>query len=378
MTRLAIVGAGYVADLYMASLRFYPELEVVAVHDIDGARRDAFCAHWGLPAVGSLGALIDATGRDDIVLNLTNPHAHYAVSRACLEAGRHVYSEKPLAMDLDEARALVELAAGRDRLIAAAPCSGLSEAAQTLWAAIREEKIGKPRLVYAELDDDFIPQAPYAAWISASGAPWPAADEFRVGCTVEHAGYYLAWLLPIFGPVRTVVAASATLADKEIPVEESAPDISIGTLFFHNGVVARLTCSILAPHNHALTVVGDAGVLTLEECWNNTAPVKLRRRFTLRRRLMMSPLPRRLRLAERETHRKVGRTGAASMNFALGPVEMRDALAEKRACRLSPDLALHITEVTLALQSAGEHAGAWPMTTTFDPVDPMPWAARLA
>lgn len=378
MTKLAIVGAGFVADLYMTSLRLYPDLEVVAVHDIDTARRDAFCNHWGLPPAESLDALLAATGPEDIVLNLTNPHAHYSVSRACLEAGRHVYSEKPLATTLDAAQALVGLAAQKGRLITAAPCSGLGEAAQTLWAAIREGKAGTPRLVYAELDDGFIPQAPYAKWISASGAPWPAEDEFRVGCTVEHAGYYLAWLLPIFGPVRTVVAASATLAEKEIPAEDSAPDVSIGTLFFHSGVVARLTCSILAPHDHALTVVGDEGVLTLDECWNNTAPVKLRRRFILRRRLMMSPLPRRLRLTARDTHRKVGRTGAATMNFALGPVEMRDALTENRPCRLTPDLALHITEVTLALHSAGEHTGATPMTTTFAPVTPMPWAERLA
>ena len=374
---VAIVGTGYVADLYLRSFRAHPEIALRGAFDIDAGRLAAFCGHWGVTPADSLAALLGRLQPGDVVLNLTNPHAHYAVSRAVLEAGHHVYSEKPLAMDMDEARALAELARARGLGLTSAPCSGLSETAQTLWAAIRAGVGGTPRLVYAEMDDDFIPQAPYRKWLSESGAPWPHADEFRVGCTLEHAGYYLAWLLPIFGPVRTVVAASANLAPKDIPVAEQAADLSVGTLFFESGMVARLTCSILAPHDHALTVVCDEGVITLDECWDNAAPVRFRRRFTLRRRLMYAPLARRLRLAARETHRKLGRRGAAAMNFALGPVEMLAALAEGRRSRLPLDLALHMTEVSLALQNAGETGGAQRMTTRFDPVAPMDWAAAL-
>ena len=95
-------------------------------------------------------------------MNLTNPASHFEVSRACLEAGKHVYSEKPLATNMDDARALCALAESKGLMLASAPCSVLGEAAQTLWLALRRNEIGKVRLVYAELDDDFVPRRPTA------------------------------------------------------------------------------------------------------------------------------------------------------------------------------------------------------------------------
>ena len=97
------------------------------------------------------------------------------------------------------------------------------------------------------------------------------------------------------------------------------------------------------------------------------------KRMTVRRRLMENPFPRRVRL-KGPTHPKVKRWGAAAMNFLLGPQEMLDALAEGRDCRLSNDFALHMTEVTLAIQNAGEYSGAQSMTTTCAAMEPMPWA----
>jgi hypothetical protein len=76
----------------------------------------------------------------------------------------------------------------------------LSETAQTIWKLLREQAIGTPRLVYAELDDGNVAAMDYPTWISASGAPWPARDEFEVGCTLEHAGYHLTWLTAFFWP----------------------------------------------------------------------------------------------------------------------------------------------------------------------------------
>ncbi len=370
---LAIVGTGFVADLYMKSLQTFPGLRVRAVYDRDPDRLAAFCAHWSVPAAESLAALLAGGGPDEVVLNLTNPGSHYAVSRQALEAGRHVYSEKPLAVDMDDARALHALAAERGRLLASAPCSVLGETCQTAWRALREDRIGTPLLVYAELDDGFISQAPYQHWISASGAPWPHEDEFLVGCTLEHAGYYLTWLIAMFGPVRTVVAASAELDRAKLGGKPTAPDLSVGMLFFDEGVAARLTCSIIARHDHGLRIFGRTGTLEVEECWDNSAPVRIRPRRRIRRRLVEWPFARPVRLTG-ETHPKVPRTGAAAMNFALGPAEMLAAIAEGRPCRLSADFALHLNEVTLALQDAGQSAGAVQMTTEPGPIAPMDWA----
>jgi predicted dehydrogenase len=345
---------------------------VAGVFDIDRARLAMFCAHWGVPARASFEALLSESP-DALVLNLTNPEAHFETSRACLQAGRHVYSEKPLAMTMDQARGLHALAGEKGLTLASAPCSALGEAAQTLGHALRHGTAGAPRAIYAELDDGYVPQAAYHKWTSHSGAPWPHEDEFRVGCTLEHAGYYLTWLISWFGSVRTVVAASAeTIPDKE-GKGPFAPDLSVATLFFENGPVTRLTCSIVAPHDHGIRIIGDKGVLTCKAAWDNAAKVRYARRVTLRRRLMEHPLPRRLCLAQ-PTHPKVKRWGAAAMNFLLGPAEVLEALRDDRPCRLSNDFALHLTEVTLAIQNAGETTGAQRMTTRCDPMEPMPWA----
>jgi predicted dehydrogenase len=367
--RVALVGCGFVADLYMRSLAAHPEITVIAAHDHDPARLAAFAAHWGVVAEPTLAALLARLGPDDVVLNLTNPSAHYAVSRACLEAGHHVWCEKPLTLELSQARALHDLAEARGLMLASAPSSVLGEAAQVLIGAVRRGVAGTPRLIYAEMDDGFIPQAPYVKWQSESGASWPHADEFAVGCTLEHAGYVLSWLIAMFGSVTRVVSASAeVIPDK--PGDAHAPDVSVATLYFEAGPMARLTCSIVASHDHRLRVFGDSGVLQVREVWNNAAAVRFHRRFTLRRRLIEHPFGRRIR-ARGPSHPKVGRWGAASMNFALGPAEMLAALAEGRACRLTNATALHLTEVTLALQGP---SGVVEIESRCDPMEVATWA----
>lgn len=377
MKYVAIIGTGFVADLYMTSLAQFEDITVRGVTDHNPGRLAAFAAHWNVPTAPDIPSLLAQCTADDLVLNLTNPDAHFGVSKTCLEAGYHVYSEKPLAMTLPDAQALHDLAQAKGLMLASAPCSFLSETAQTLWAAIREDEIGQPLAVYAELDDGFISQAPHEGWISASGAPWPAKDEFEVGCTLEHAGYYLTWLMMMFGPVRHVVAGSAELDKAKLDGAPTAPDFSVGVLYFDNNVVARLTCSIIAAHDHALRVFGTGGTLEVGKCWDNSAPVRKRVRKRVRRRLIEWPLTRKMRL-KGPTHPKVKRTGAASMNFALGPAEVLDAIADQRPSRMPVDFALHLTEVTLAIQNAGHTAGAAKMTTDFAPITPMPWAKALA
>lgn len=370
---IGVIGCGFVADLYLSSLRTFPEVQILGAYDRDAARNAQFCRHWSLPSFPSLEDLFAALPAGSLVLNLTNPASHSEVNRACLEAGFHCYSEKPLALEMAEARALHALAESQGLLLASAPCSVLGEAAQTLAKAVRDEVVGTPRLIYAELDDGFISQAPLEHWQSESGAPWPYEDEFRVGCTLEHAGYYLSWLIAMFGSVTRVVAASAECLPDKRGVAGGAPDFSVATLFFENGPVVRLTCSILAPHDHQIRVIGDKGMLRLKKAWDNDAKPRFHPRFRLRRRLIDSPFGRRLSL-KGKTHPKVPRKGAAAMNFALGPVEMLSALSENRPCRLSADFALHLNEVTLAIQSAGNSAGAQTMTTRCQPMEPMTWA----
>lgn len=370
---IAIIGAGFVADLYMKSIALYPDVKIVGVYDKDTARSEAFCAHWSLTPAATIKALLLSLPPDGLVLNLTNPNAHFEVTHACLMAKRHVYSEKPLAMDMEEANTLADIAMAEGLHLGAAPCSYLSQSAQTLWAGVRDEVGGTARLAYAEIDDGFVRQAPYQHWTSETGAPWPAEDEFQVGCTMEHAGYYLTWLVQMFGPIRTVVAASAQLTGEE----PAADDLSIGTLFHASGVVSRLTCSIIAPHNHEIRIVGDKGVLELDECWDNLAQVRFRKRFRLRRRLLELPITRKLRLKVKDTHPVPAKKGTATMNFFLGPDQMLRNIAADNDPTPAMQMALHVNEVTLALQNAGEHSGSRAMETTCEPPAPQVWAQRL-
>lgn len=373
-TGVAIVGCGFVADFYLRTLANYACLELVGVTDRDEERTARVATHHQVAAYRSLDELLD-DDRVAIVVNLTNPRSHFEVSKAALRAGKHVYSEKPLGMQLGEARELVDLAQRSGRLIASAPCSILGETAQTLWRALRRRIVGTVRLVYAEMDDGMIHRMPYRLWVSESGNPWPYEDEFETGCTLEHAGYYVTWLTAFFGPVESVTAfASCRIPDKGTgaPVGTQAPDFSVACLSFRSGVVARLTSSIVAPHDHSLRIIGDDGVLGTKDCWYYGSPVHVRRTLKIRRRVLLSPFKRSVPLARRP--RRFVSRAAAQMDFARGIAEMASSLQDGRTCRLSPEYSLHNTEVVLAIHNAAALGTPYRMTTSFLPMDPMPWA----
>ncbi|WND40138.1 Gfo/Idh/MocA family oxidoreductase (plasmid) [Streptomyces sp. BB1-1-1] len=369
------MGCGYVADFYMATLPNYAHLRLIGVYDASAERAGKFSAHYGVPLYVSLEEILHDTSVE-IVVNLTNPHSHYDVSRRALEAGKHVYSEKPFAQEWEQAKELVALAEQRSLILSSAPCSLLGETAQTLWRALRQDTIGRPRLVYAELDDGAIHQMPYRDWISPSGAPWPYADEFRVGPTLEHAGYYLTWLTAFFGPAAEVVAFAALVQPEKLDGSRPgffAADFTSACITFHSGVVARLTCSTVAPENHTLQIVGDEGVLATSECWDYEAEVTLRKRvrgtdsahhYLTEHQVVPLARPAGRRFRYQDTH---------DMDFARGVADMGAAVVGDGAPVLGARHALHVLEITLAIaQSTG--GAKTVITSKFDEPRPMPWA----
>lgn len=372
--KIAIIGCGYSADYYLQTLPLHQELELIAVYDKDTERQRQFVACYKVPGADSLEAILN--GPAELILNLTNPRAHFDISKACLDAGKHVYSEKPLAMNFEDAKALFDLAESKGLLIVSAPCSILGESAQTMWKALRENVVGEVYAVYAEMDDGFVPRMPYRRWLSKSGAPWPVKDEFEVGCTLEHSGYVLTWLCAMFGPATHITAfGSTTIKDKQTdePLNLISSDLTVACLRFSSGVVARLTCSIVAQHDHQLRVFGEKGILGTNESKDYRSPVWIRRIFTIRRRMIVSPWKRKLRLSGKSNPR-ASYGGSSSMDFCRGPAEMANSLNERRPCRLSPQFTLHVTEVSLAIHEAGIEGICRRLTTTFDPMEPMPWA----
>ena len=134
------------------------------------------------------------------------------------------------------------------------------------------------RLVYANFDDGMIaPKLSPWLWTNDSGVPWPAKDEFEVGCTYEHAGYVLTWLAAFFGPAIKVTSfASCLIKNKGIAVDAMAPDFMVGCIEYPGGVVARVTCGLVAPKDKSLTIIGDDGILSVANVRNDVCPVYLR------------------------------------------------------------------------------------------------------
>jgi len=361
-TNIAIVGCGFVADYYMATLNAYPELNIIGVYDKDNERLNTFCEFYSLKPYDSLENLL-ADQQSTIILNLTDPRAHYSISKQCLNANKHVYSEKPLAMDFTEAEELTTLAKNKDLEILSAPCSVLGKAAKTLSYALKQGLCGQAKLVYAELDDGLVHKMAYKKWQSITGAPWPYRDEFEVGCTLEHAGYYLTWLMEMFGPVRSVTAFSDCVIPEKIDPEPAlspadTADISIGILKFENGVVARLSTTIVAPHDHSIRVFGDKGVISLKECWDNNDKVNFRKLMRIRRKTFLSPYKKTIKLPEKIKVNKLDR-GNTKMDFLLGVKALADTIQGNQYGPLSIDFCLHVTEVSLALQNAGTNANTY-------------------
>ncbi|TCH96703.1 Gfo/Idh/MocA family oxidoreductase [Roseococcus sp. SYP-B2431] len=396
MVNIAVLGCGFVADFYMATLHRHPTFRATSCYDIRPGRLQAFATRHRLRPAAGLDAIL-ADSSIDMVFNLTNPRSHLAVTKACIEGGKAVYSEKPLGMTFAEASELLRLTRLHGVPLACAPSSLLGVAAQTAGRALREGAIGKVRLVYANFDDGMVHRLDPGRWRSASGAPWPARDEFETGCTFQHAGYLLTWLAAFFGPARHVQAfASCRIPDKGIAVDAMAPDFSVGCIEYDDDVVARVTCSIVAPADKSLVVIGDEGILSIRNVRDDNAPVYLQR--TPRNRVMarlghgwngfqdrvesVLRLPFSLRFQVSRRYPPVRRPefrnsgGNKPIDFLRGPEEFAEAIREDRPCRLSPELGLHITELVEALQhpERSEGGGRRRIVSSFDPIAPMPWA----
>ncbi|MGH1438524.1 MAG: Gfo/Idh/MocA family protein [Cellvibrionaceae bacterium] len=365
---IAIIGCGFVADYYMATLNAYPELNIVGAYDKNDERLNVFSKHYSLNTYSSLDELL-VDNKITIVLNLTDPRSHYTVSKQCLDAGKHVYSEKPLAMSFEDAEELTTIAKSKGLEIISAPCSVLGKAAKTLSHAVSQGLCGQTKLVYAELDDGLVHKMAYKKWRSISGAPWPYRDEFEVGCTLEHAGYYLTWLMEMFGPVKSVTAFSDCVIPEKVEPEPplSPPDtadISFGILKFESGVVARLSTTIVAPHDHSIRIFGDKGVISLKECWDNNDKVYFRKLVRIRRKTFLSPYRKTIKLPETIQVNKLDR-GNTKMDFLLGVRALANKVKHKQRSTLSIDFCLHVTEVSLALQNAGIESSTYMTKSRF-------------
>ncbi len=386
--RIGFVGCNYVADTYIQSLKNYPDLELAAVTDSDQQLAKALGDFYSVKTVPSVEALLKEPGIE-LIVNLSAPDNHFEISKMCFEAGKHVYSDKPMATEFSDAKRLAEIAESKGLYLSSAPCNLLGETAQTMWKALRSGEIGTPRLVYAEYDDGPLHLQGPNTWHGVSGAPYPYRDLFQTGFPIMHTVYFLTLFAAFFGPAKTVTSYSACFwPDKTIvpedPIHVSNPDMASACIRFESGVTARLTCSLLGPYDHSMRIIGDKGILKIEEILNYSSPVYVDKYSRLKFRFQRYPIAERYPFVKAwfdpnyKIYPPVKKSGWRKKNakhrqdYARGAAELARAIKEKRPSRLSTDYCLHVTELAWAVQNAH---GTYNVTTTFKPPEPLEDAA---
>lgn len=404
--KIAFVGCGFVFDIYMRTIRAHPELTIRGVFDINSERMARVQAYYGFANYDSYDALL-ADPEVEAIINLTTIGAHFEVSRRALEAGKHVYSEKPLTTSVEESRILFDTAAKHGVRLYGAPCNIFSDTVRTIFQAVEDGAIGKPLLVYAELDDNPINLMEFEKVKSPTGAPWPLEEEIHEGCTYEHLGYHLVWICGLLGPAVSVTAFSSELIEHKmdgLPTRVGTPDYSVANLHFANGAAARITCSVVAPRDHRMRVIGSEGEITGDSYRHYQSPVFLERyskgslsarKFqTLRARPSLGRLfgigGGKIKLAqnakshavEKDQQIKssvkqriiewVRRREVYAQDKFVGIAEMASEIRDGRDQYLSPKFIMHINELTLLTQGAGTDGIATKPTTSFELLGPIP------
>jgi len=195
---IAVVGCGTISTEYLRNLTSFPDLLVLFCADLEIERAKAQAAAFGVPGAGTTAEAL-AEPEVEIVVNLTVPAAHTAVSGAAIAAGKSVWVEKPLALDSASARGLMAAAAAAGVRIGCAPDTVLGAGLQTVRRLIDSGRIGPPQTGLALL------QGP-------GPERWHPDPEFLfqrgAGPLFDMGPYYLTALAMIFGPATRVAAVS--------------------------------------------------------------------------------------------------------------------------------------------------------------------------
>ena len=338
---VGIIGCGNIAGIYLENLKKLPGMKVVAVADIKAEAALAKAKEYGVPKALSVAELLNDP-EVGIVLNLTIPAVHAEVTLAALKAGKHVYSEKPVALSLSEAADIVALAASKGLKVASAPDTFMGASLQTCRAVIDDGLIGRP--------------------VAATGFmmyhgpdSWHPNPEFffkrGAGPMLDMGPYYLTALVSLLGPAKRVSgSASIGQAEREITSEPlkggkiipDTPTHLTGSVDFESGVTATLLTSFdVWHHSHLpLEIYGTEGSLQVPDPNNFGGKVMLQRH-------------------DEKEWREIPLEHAWAMNSrGLGVADLADAVREGREPRAGLSMANHVLELMLAFEAsslAGRH-----------------------
>jgi predicted dehydrogenase len=350
MVNLGIVGCGTISATYLKNLSnfFFLDAKVWAVSDAYPERAAAKAAEFKIARAPSVHDLL-ADPEIEVVVNLTVPRAHYDVSLAALNAGKNVYSEKPIATTLDQGESLVALARSKGLKIGVAPDTFLGAGIQTSRALIDSGAIG-------------MPIGGTACMVSAGAESWHPDPEFLykpgAGPVFDIGPYYITALVCLLGPVAGVysiakqaiperIITSAPKRGTKIVVE--VPTHVSALLDFVCGaqVLIVMSCDGAGGSANApIEIYGTQGTIRVPDPDTFGGPVQLRRAGSKE----WSDIP--LLFGYSENSR------------GLGLADMARSLSGDGAHRASGALALHVLDVMYGMHRASETASRYAIRNT--------------
>jgi predicted dehydrogenase len=336
---IGLVGCGNIAGTYLRNAGLFPGVEFRACADLDEAAASRRADEFGLKALPFDALLADDAV--DLVLNLTVPNAHFAVSMAALAAGKHVFTEKPLAATATEGRRLVAEAERLGLAIGSAPDTFLGAAGRLARRLVDDGAVG--RVVTG------------TAFMMTRGMEhWHPNPQFYyqpgAGPVLDMGPYYVTMLVNLLGPARRIIAMSTT-GEPERRITAPGPThgarFSVGTpttitalIEFASGatVVAGMSWDVFRHGNRPIELHGTEGSLRLPDPDTFGGPVAISRRG-----------------ADWEEHATAAlRHGRPNWPYdapdranyrMLGVADLAQALEDDRPARASGALALHVLEV---------------------------------
>ena len=343
--KIAMIGVGCISGIYLKNItETFRELELVGVCDLVRERAENAQREYGIPKVYETMHDAFADPEVEIVLNLTRPYEHFEVTKAALEAGKHVYSEKPLGADLAEGKALARLAREKGLMLGGAPDTFLGAGIQTCRRLIDDGYIGTP-----------IGSAAYM--IGCGHESWHPDPEFYYkrggGPMFDMGPYYLTAMINLMGGVQRVVSASrATFPKRTItsqPLAGTVIDVDVstyvaGTVQYASGAIGTIftTFDVQFPREKSrfIEIYGSEGTLFVPDPNNFSGTIQLYRpeEGAVKELPMMYGYPENSR--------------------GLGLADMAKALRTGRPARCDVQQTYHVLEIIEGFETSAR-TGAW-------------------
>ena len=337
--RAAIIGCGTISDIYMQNLtEKYQIIDLTACSDMNTERMREQAEKYHVRAMTYPEILKDPD--IEMVINLTTPKAHYSVTKQALEHKKHVFSEKMIAVELEDGKELCRLAAENGVRLGVAPDTFLGGSAQTARYIIEKGLIGEALSVVVSINRNYDIFGDILPHLHMRGGNVP----FDVGC------YFMTTLASIFGPAKRVCGFSA-LHGKERTnrrigspwfgekIQVESENILACTVEYKNGILAtvHMNSETVLDERPMLEVYGTEGILVMGDQNRFDSPVYVKKMLG-----DMIPFP--------FTH------GYTDNSRGLGAAEMAWSILQNRPHRASMEMAYHVFELIHAmLESAEKH-----------------------